>query len=99
MKLHGTPSSAPAAQLQGVAALVRGPLRGAQLGGPVPFHLQAAPLAASSRQATELTMLHDWLTDPIDTGIIANGLVEWIDHDDLKPLMPSILCDPIGIQY
>merc|ERR1740139_1503477 len=92
-------SSAPATQLQGVAALVRGPLGWAQLGTPVTLHLQSARLAASCGQPTELSMLHHRPTDPIDAGIVADGLVEWVNHDNFEPLVPSIFRDPIGIQH
>merc|ERR1719384_976823 len=44
-------------------------------------------------------MLHDRLTDPIDAGIVTDGLVEWVNQDNFKPLVPGILGDPIGIQY
>jgi hypothetical protein len=40
----------------------------------------------------------DWVNNPVDTGITANGLVGRIDKDDLKVLVGSILVDPVRVE-
>merc|ERR1719162_1611180 len=36
--------------------------------------------------------------DPIDAWVVADHLMERIDHYNLEPLVHSIRCDPIGIE-
>lgn len=52
---------------------------------------------ASSSQPTELTVLVDWFTDPVDSWVTTNSLVEGVHHDHLKELVSGILCDPVGV--
>lgn len=49
-------------------------------------------------QSTALTTLVDCITDPVDSGISANSLVEWINKDNLKVLVGRILSNPVGIE-
>lgn len=45
------------------------------------------------------TNLVNGLDDPIDTRIVANGLVLWIDEDDFKILVGRVLVDPVRVQH
>merc|ERR1719463_201397 len=36
--------------------------------------------------------------DPVDSGIVTDSLVEWVDHDDFIPDMSSIIANPVGVQ-
>ena len=36
-------------------------------------------------------MLHDWLGDPVDLGVSADGLVERINHDHFEVLVGRVL--------
>jgi hypothetical protein len=36
-------------------------------------------------------VFHDWLGDPVDLWISANGLVEGVNHDDFKVLVSRVL--------
>lgn len=38
------------------------------------------------------------VTDPVDAGITADGLVLGIDKDDLVVLVGGVLVDPVGVQ-
>ena len=39
----------------------------------------------------ELPVLHDWLGDPVDLGVSADGLVEGINHDHFEVLVGRVL--------
>ena len=40
-------------------------------------------------------MLHDWLGDPVDLGVSADGLVEGINHDHFEVLVGRVLSNPV----
>jgi hypothetical protein len=43
-------------------------------------------------------MFHDWSTHPINLRITTNGLVEGIDHNDLKVFVGGILANPVRVE-
>lgn len=43
-------------------------------------------------------MLHGRLADPVHARIATDGLVEWIDTDDLVELEGGVLVDPVAVQ-
>ena len=55
-------------------------------------------LSASGGEATHLTVLHDWSTDPVDLSITTDCLVERIDHDDFIELVRRVLTYPVRVQ-
>jgi hypothetical protein len=55
-------------------------------------------LLANGSQAASFTVFVDWVNNPVDAGITANGLVGRIDEDDLKVLVGSILVDPVRVE-
>lgn len=44
-------------------------------------------------------MLVDWIADPVDARIVTDAFVHWIDHDNLIPLVDSIMSHPVRIQH
>jgi len=82
-----------------VAALVIALAGGEGLGG---LHgtllLHTSVLLASRSETAQLAMLVAALANPVDARIVADNLVEGVDHDDLVPLVESVLSDPIGIE-
>ena len=44
-------------------------------------------------------MLVNVAADPIDSWVIADGLVVGVDHDALIPDMSSVITDPVGIEH
>ena len=40
----------------------------------------------------------DGVTDPVDAGITADGLVLGVDEDNLEVLVGGVLVDPVGVQ-
>jgi len=55
-------------------------------------------LLAGGGEATELTVLHDRGDDPVDAGVVADGLVLDVDHDDLVVLVGGVLADPVRVE-
>jgi hypothetical protein len=55
-------------------------------------------LLASGCEATRLAVLVDWLDDPVDAGIAADGLVLWVNENNLVVLVCGILVDPVGVE-
>jgi hypothetical protein len=47
----------------------------------------------------ETPYLVDGVDDPIDAGISADGLVLWVDENDLEVLVRSVLVDPVRIEH
>ena len=67
--------------------------------GAVTLDTKSTVLATSRGKSTSLSVLVHRRADPVDTGIIADDLVERIDTDDLKVLVGGILVDPVGVQH
>lgn len=86
------------AERTGVVALPCSSLRRPQLHRTNTLVVEAASLAPSRGEATTLTALHDRVAYPIDLRVIAYPRVEWINKDDLVPLVGPVLGDPIGVQ-
>ena len=59
---------------------------------------KTSALLAGGGQAAKLTMLVDWVDDPVDAGILADGLVLWVDEDDLVVLVGGVLVDPVRVE-
>jgi hypothetical protein len=49
-------------------------------------------------QTTHFTVLVCWVDNPVDASIVANDSVLWVDKDDFKVLVRSILVDPVTVQ-
>lgn len=55
-------------------------------------------LLASGGEATLLAVLVHWLDDPVDAGVLADGLVLGVNEDDLEVLVGGVLVDPVAVQ-
>jgi hypothetical protein len=60
---------------------------------------QASALATRGGGSFELALLVNGVTDPVDSGIVADGIVRRIDQQDLVVLVSTIGVDPIGAQH
>lgn len=59
---------------------------------------ETSALLASGGKTTGFAVLVDWVDDPVDAGILADGLVLGVDEDDLVVLVGRILVDPVRVQ-
>lgn len=60
--------------------------------------VETSALLSSRRQSTEFAVLVDWIDDPVDAGILADGLVLWVDKDNLVVLVGRVLVDPVRVE-
>lgn len=87
-----------AAEGEGVAALPRGTGRATNGLGELVSLTQTAALLAGGGEATELTVLHGGLADPVHARIATDSLMARINKDHLVVLVGGILIDPVGVQ-
>ena len=59
---------------------------------------ETATLATSRGKTTHLTVLVSGVADPVDAGIVTDGVVEGIDEDDFEPLVGRVLSNPVGVE-
>mmetsp|Transcript_13573 Transcript_13573/g.22410 ORF Transcript_13573/g.22410 Transcript_13573/m.22410 type:complete len:224 (-) Transcript_13573:43-714(-) len=83
---------------EGVAA-IHSTVAGAELGGTLSLLQETTSLASCSGEASQLTVLHHGLADPVDARVVADDSVEGIHHDHLVPLVNGILCHPVRVQH
>ena len=55
-------------------------------------------LLPRGRKPTHLAVLVHGLDDPVDAGVLADGLVLRVDEDDFKVLVGAVLVDPVGVE-
>lgn len=55
-------------------------------------------LLSGGSQSTRFSVLVDWVDDPVDARIAADGLVLRVNEDDLEVLVSGILVDPVRVQ-
>lgn len=60
--------------------------------------VETTRLLASCGETTALAVLVDCVDDPVDAWVAADGLVLWVDHDDLEVLVGGVLVDPVGVE-
>merc|ERR1719161_1663791 len=90
--------SASAAQLNLLVPLPDCMFRWADLAAKPALDPEATALASSTGQALELAVFMHALADPVDSGVVTDSLVIWVDHDDLIPVVSSISSNPIGVE-
>ena len=59
---------------------------------------ESASFAPGGGQSTHFTMFVRWCHDPVDTGIVADDFVLWIDKNNFEIFESSILVDPVRVQ-
>lgn len=55
-------------------------------------------LLSGGSQSTRFSVLVDWVDDPVDARIAADGLVLRVNEDDLEVLVSGVLVDPVRVQ-
>jgi len=59
--------------------------------------VEAAALLTGSGQPTRFAVLVDWLGNPVDARITADGLVLRVDKDDFEVFVGGVLVYPVGV--
>jgi len=60
--------------------------------------VETPALLSRSSETAHLAVLVHGLDDPVDAGILADGLVLRVDEDDFKVLVGAVLVDPVGVE-
>jgi hypothetical protein len=81
-----------------LVALVSSATRGASLGVQMASTLETTALATGRGQSAELAVLVHSIADPVDTGIVTDGLVSGVNKNDLKVLINSVLVNPVRVE-
>ena len=55
-------------------------------------------LPLSRRLSALLPVLLCGVAHPVDPGVVPDGLMRWVDHDDLEPLVVAVLGNPVRVQ-
>ena len=69
-----------------------------QLHGTNSLVLESASFALGRGESARFSVLHCSSADPVDAGIVADGLVRWVNHNDLEPLVVTVHGNPIGVK-
>mmetsp|Transcript_117925 Transcript_117925/g.286064 ORF Transcript_117925/g.286064 Transcript_117925/m.286064 type:complete len:224 (+) Transcript_117925:200-871(+) len=89
-----------ALERQGVAALpVLPPGTSHRLVGAVSTLAKSTSLAASRREAAELTVLVSRVDNPVDTGVVADGGVLRVNQNHLEIFVRRVLVDPVRVEH
>jgi hypothetical protein len=67
--------------------------------GAMTLDTKTSVLAASGGKSSALTVLHDGLADPVDTGIVADDHMVRVDQDDLEIFVSGVLVDPVRVEH
>ena len=60
--------------------------------------VQASALLTCGSETTALAVLVNWIDDPVDAWVAADGLVLRVDEDDFVVLVGAVLVDPIAVE-
>merc|ERR1711899_217097 len=85
-------------ELLGVSVLPVGAARGSLLKSLVSLLVHASGLLAGGGETALLSVLVLAGADPVDARVSADGLVGWVNHDDLVVLETGILTNPVGVE-
>lgn len=65
----------------------------------VALSLETSVLLAGGGEASGLSVLLLVGGDPVDSGVLGDGLVVGVNKDDLEELEGSVLTDPVGVEH
>merc|ERR1712147_474333 len=59
---------------------------------------EASVLLASGGESSELSFVVFFGDDPVDSWVLLDGVVCWINHDDFEELVGGVLSYPVGVE-
>ena len=83
----------------GVSSLPVTTDRWSELVGLVTSLVHASRLLSGSGETSELSLLMLTRDDPVDSWVVSDCLVGWIDEDDFVELVTGILTNPVRAKY
>ena len=67
--------------------------------GSVTLLAETSVLLAGGRQASELAFVVFFRHDPVDAWVDLDGLMGWVDEDDLEELVGGVLAYPVRVEH
>merc|ERR1712072_1055896 len=61
--------------------------------------LAQATVLLGGRGGGDLAVLHGGLADPVDAGVVADGIVHGVHQDHLVVLVGGVLAHPVGVEH
>lgn len=55
-------------------------------------------LPTSRRETPQFPVFVDWVAQPVDASVATNGLMLWVDQDNLEELEHRILPNPVRVE-
>lgn len=56
-------------------------------------------LLTGTGKTSSLSVLVNWVDDPVVSSISSDGVVGWVHQDDFKVLVGGVLVNPVGVQH
>ena len=86
-------------ELLGVPSPPVGSGRGSLASGLVALLAEASVLLTGRGQAAELSLVLLLRDDPVDPGVVLDGVVGGVDEDDLEEFVGGVLAHPVGVEH
>ena len=86
-------------ELLGVPSPPVGSGRGSLASGLVALLAESSVLLTGRGQAAELSLVLLLRDDPVDPGVVLDGVVGGVDEDDLEEFVGGVLAHPVGVEH
>ncbi len=60
--------------------------------------MESSALSASGCETSGLSVLVGGVGDPVDSWVVSDGVMGWVNHNNLEPLVNGILTYPVRVQ-
>ena len=82
----------------GVSSLVVGVSGWSSLATSVTLDSEPSSRSSSGGESSQFSVLVDWVGNPVDSGVISDSVVSWVNKDDFVELVGSVLSNPIAVK-
>ena len=97
MKRHPN-SSAVNSELLGVSLLPGRSDGWSSVGGLVTLLSETSLFLTGGGKSSKLSFVVFLRNDPVDSWVLSNGLMSWVNEDDLEELVGSVLTAPVRVE-
>ena len=91
-------SSAVNSELLGVSIFPGGSDGRSSVGGLVTLLSETSLFLTGGGKSSKLSFVVFLRNDPVDSWVLSNGFVSWIDDDDFEELVGSVLTAPVRVE-
>lgn len=90
--------SSVSSKLDDVSSLIVSPARRSGLGVKVALNSETSAGLTGRSNSSEFSVLLVASSDPVNSGVVADGVVGGISKDDLEVFVGSVLGNPVGVE-